>query len=607
MLSASTFDVSLTLHDYADISSTGDPPKVTEESLSNATVSVLTSWTAEDDIQASAGVAVGCQDGTLYLWKAIRSDIPRDPSRSTLSASFSGGTSPPAVSRASISTSRSGSPSGGSGYASPFPVNQRSRIVSGITTEQVEAPKNYVDFDEEPDKLKDILKGRAPKDKDKMLSPVDDLSPTDANREASKRKERSRSLRSPPASPLLAPRIVSTPASPKAVKYDRSVKSGLELFAHVLLPSRGSEAPVTSIHAIRGGNLLAVLQSSGHLTILTTVDGRCATALNVDDTKLHPPSGTKGGCGTHDVWRWDRIQVLFDGERTFILAAASRDPKSSFSQTFDAQDDDAYNQCKVVLVELTISQLAGNVETGLKSIGQWCVESTPDAVGLYYAPDRPFIFYYITAAGQFFTRELNISSQAIYPKTSRPQTPDSHSINMTLPNPFKVAKAQPADDSDFGKEDDYGRVALEEPREAGLIPVDEKNVVYSMSIVDGSIYGMAWSEKELMTFRYQDGSLNILFNFLAKDIQSARFFDKDTFILVSPERTELHKVECVDANNDRVLDSALTQKIFQPNIVHTTVTGSCDAIDAVSAGLLVVLQKDDGHRQLKHFRWDKNG
>jgi hypothetical protein len=33
-------------------------------------------------------------------------------------------------------------------------------IVSGVTKEQVEAPKTYVDFDDEPDKLKDMLTGR---------------------------------------------------------------------------------------------------------------------------------------------------------------------------------------------------------------------------------------------------------------------------------------------------------------------------------------------------------------------------------------------------------------------------------------------------------------
>ena len=36
------------------------------------------------------------------------------------------------------------------------------RVVSGVT---VEAPKNHVDFEDEPDKLKDILKGKNPRER----------------------------------------------------------------------------------------------------------------------------------------------------------------------------------------------------------------------------------------------------------------------------------------------------------------------------------------------------------------------------------------------------------------------------------------------------------
>ncbi|KAK7054386.1 hypothetical protein VNI00_003580 [Paramarasmius palmivorus] len=594
-------EISFTLHDYADLSSPGNPSKFINESFADAPVSVLTSWNEGDDTH----LAFGGQDGTVYLWKAAApmARIGKEPSLSSLTPSLTGRISPPAMPRSSISTSRSTSPSGSSSYASPFHVNQRSRIVSGITAERVEAPKNYVDFDDEPDKLKDMLKGRNPKEKDKVVSPTSDSPTKDANRETSKRKDPPKSLRSPPTSPLLTPLILSTPASPRAAKEDRNSKGTMNSSAHILLPGSNSSVPVSSMHIIYDGKLLVVLQNSGHLTILSTVDGRCASTLNVSDIDMHPPSGAKGGCGAHDIWKWDRIQACPDDERILILAAASRDPKSSFSQTFDNQHDEIHSQCKVVLFILSVSEMAGNLGIDIKPAGQWCVESTPDAVGLYCVPERPFTFFYITSTGQFLTRELHISPQPIHPKASRPQTPDSHSINVTLPNPFRTTKPQTIDQVEFTQEK-YGQVALEDSNEVGVLPIEEnKKSSFWLDVVDRTLYGTVWSDQGLVAFRYDGGPLTLLFNYGAEDIQTARFLSSETFIVIYRERVEHYTVELVDANNDHV-SPPHGQVNYQPRLMYTTTTGSYDVIDVPLRNFVIVLQESEGRRQLGHHRWD---
>jgi WD repeat-containing protein 7 len=72
----------------------------------------------------------------------------------------------PRISKIPSSISLPVSVSAQSSVLSPnFNVTAKLRVVSGVTAEQVEALKNYVDFEDEQDKLKDILKGRNPRER----------------------------------------------------------------------------------------------------------------------------------------------------------------------------------------------------------------------------------------------------------------------------------------------------------------------------------------------------------------------------------------------------------------------------------------------------------
>jgi len=61
------------------------------------------------------------------------------------------------------------------------------------------------------------------------------------------------------------------------------------------------------------------------------------------------------------------------------------------SQASDIQEDESQDQCKVVIVEISTTRLAGNIEVTLEAIGQWCFEGPPDAIGLHFLSDGRFL------------------------------------------------------------------------------------------------------------------------------------------------------------------------------------------------------------------------
>jgi hypothetical protein len=146
-------------------------------------------------------------------------------------------------------------------------------VVSGVSAEQVEAPKNYVDFEDEPDKLKDMLKGKSPS----VKAPSDTAS------------ERTLSAKSPtpPTVPITVPmqterrdpskviinigtpdssRPFSTPTSPRdreGVSSEPEFSDDLELQYHIIPRTNGTGNAVKSISILVDSLVCIVLQESG--------------------------------------------------------------------------------------------------------------------------------------------------------------------------------------------------------------------------------------------------------------------------------------------------------------------------------------------------------
>lgn len=247
---------------------------VLEASCSETRPSVMKSWGAAGDRPTDAGsdvegVLIGSHDGTLYLFNQSRPTAATTGQQSQFHPSRP--TSPLHLSRDSRGPSRSSTPSITS--PSPFNVTPRSRIVSGVTAERVEAPKNYVDFEDEPDKLKEMLKGRNPREKLAVSGP-DQTRGTPVEKSPApsllgpphvglKRKNIPKSLLSPTLSPSLTANSFSSGSSPPDQAFPGTVHD-LSLWCHIIPPRSGPGRAVTNIRFLDSNNeLFAALQETG--------------------------------------------------------------------------------------------------------------------------------------------------------------------------------------------------------------------------------------------------------------------------------------------------------------------------------------------------------
>lgn len=212
------------------------------------------------------GAAIGCLDGSIYIFHPPSPGASRERN---IGISASGLAEPVGSSGAlryaglGRGHSRSASPSSISSNTLPFQVPP-SRVVSSVSTELVEAPKNYVDFDDEPEKLKGLLKGRAVKER--IFN--DTLSP-DAGRTANAEKPASLTSHHRRAvSPAASMRSASPPSSPSSPTIvtppgEREVPS-LSLSCHVVPSTTGPTSRVVALASYNNGRHLVCLQQSGY-------------------------------------------------------------------------------------------------------------------------------------------------------------------------------------------------------------------------------------------------------------------------------------------------------------------------------------------------------
>jgi hypothetical protein len=210
---------------------------------------VIEYWHGIELLGGHRGIIIGCALGSIYVFRCLSGSNPSQcdeiisPSKTSkrkpkTSSHKSGSNSPP-------------------GHLALSPMTPKPRVVSGVTAEQVEAPKNYVDFDDEPDKLKDILKGRTPRDK-----PV--LTDTNTKSNAlsviepvplSKRKNLLSAANSRAPTPPF-----SAPSSPRESTSNSDV---WDLKYHIIPSRSGSGHAVKSIQILPDSQHFAVLQESG--------------------------------------------------------------------------------------------------------------------------------------------------------------------------------------------------------------------------------------------------------------------------------------------------------------------------------------------------------
>jgi WD repeat-containing protein 7 len=201
------------------------------------------------------GCIVGCKDGSLYLFHPDLRQSKRK--MATVMRRFSVDRSPTNVpyrrQHLPLSRSRNASPSGS--QTNLMASTSKSRAVSGLNKEQVEAPKNYVDFEEEQERMRGLVADKSFKDA-KDRSPR--ASPTPLPVRRADDSITLASLDSLAPSPLASP-----PLSPTSVSHNVQLSKQLYMKARIILRSLGYGHSVVSIDMIGNNELFLLLQESG--------------------------------------------------------------------------------------------------------------------------------------------------------------------------------------------------------------------------------------------------------------------------------------------------------------------------------------------------------
>lgn len=213
---------------------------------------------------------VGCEDGSLFLFHSTistGSTLPSPPAItevSPISPLLSGRQKPRRP-----SSPHSLSPTSPRSSHSPFHV-PKPRAVSSVSTELAEAPKNYVDFDDEQEKMKNMLKRKGVKDKtvmDSLMPGVEKAVSPDKCAESGSAKEGGVLHRaSTPLSSSSSTHSLSRPSSvlnmPSVVVSD-SQETTWHLLCQTIPHRRARRSPVVSLKAVPLQPLALGLHASG--------------------------------------------------------------------------------------------------------------------------------------------------------------------------------------------------------------------------------------------------------------------------------------------------------------------------------------------------------
>lgn len=268
-----------------------------QSACSTSQPTALTAWgfgdddSGDDDKQAKAdksryGAAMGCSDGSIFLfhpdkyacrWSKRRSARSSDLSSLTTSLSI-----PHRYPHHLSGNSRASSPT--TSKANLTASSSKSRAISGLSKEKVEAPKNYVDFEDEQEKLKEMVNDRGSKERGFMDGLISQFDRTpipkpsvqqqqQLNTQKENVRRRSVDLRSIPSldvnahtlSPTSSPSSpISTSPPPPDVTLAYSKSQKLTLYSQILLARFGEGHGVADIKVVCEGELMFTLQQSGY-------------------------------------------------------------------------------------------------------------------------------------------------------------------------------------------------------------------------------------------------------------------------------------------------------------------------------------------------------
>lgn len=399
----------------------------------------------------------------------------------------------------------------------PFHITSstsRSRILSSLNKESVEAPKNYVDYDDEPGKLKDMLKGKPTSSKDRDAS---DTSSTHSSPGAQvkdspprRKREDARSLLSATNTPTMnhkspLPSSGNSQPPPNSVAAAAATPSSeMRLFCHIVAPKSGGT--ITGLQAV--DDIFIALHNNGQLVAFSSQDGRCLLKTHPQDSALRPPAGVFDHRGLANADRtYNRLESLVVGEFTLLFALAGLDGESQNSLVSEAGGASPGDWTRVSVYEYRRPHIDGLMNARAKLVGDWHVNSAIDNIwiGLPSEANTFSLFYIQHESSELICQNLLVSSKPVEFPSQQYHDAPAHHHHAPLSNPFKMMGGK-GEEAHPVQEDPraLGKVALVEEVATGVAfpPMDRIHGLSFFVSSDGSMDGTVWSSSGFLSFQY---------------------------------------------------------------------------------------------------------
>ncbi|TFK27655.1 hypothetical protein FA15DRAFT_635254 [Coprinopsis marcescibilis] len=562
---------------------------IIEQSFHDAQPTTVQYWEALDE-HRDRGVVVGCEDGTLYVFQ--HTEVAPTPQLSSRERKKRPRSPLPIVAPRAAAP---GSPTASSASFVLSPT--RPRAVSGVTAEKVEAPRNYVDFDDEPDKLKDILQGRNPKEKQTGHDAVSlTVSPVPSIAESlsitSKRKSPPRSLLSRTNSPEHTSRSFSTPGSP--LEQSAASTSTFSLSYHIIPDCAGLGHAVRAVEVLDGSKYVVVLHQPGDLSVYSLQDGRCLVSVSVpeeSDTQM-----------SRETWNWCSLNVSVVDESVLLFITASTDSNTS-AATPDLEEASS-EKSRTSIFKFTV----GPDDVKLERLGQWESAGPASGLGIYQDLDGSSAFYSINTAGHLLISKLQLGAPTpLHAPSSTPTAEPEQSGHLALQKTLRamVSRSDPEKQDHPHTVQPQKKILCHEPEDVGLVIGDSTVSGLVTRHIEGKLYGIVWAHREMSVFIYQASTLRILYQSPVNHLEDAIWIDDNIFVLCFNDRMEIHRLRNVSSDNEWVKFTSSEEGNHQhPDLVRVVPTGRYEAGSFTSSGDRLFIQRDvtSGRRKLVSCR-----
>ncbi|EJC98476.1 WD40 repeat-like protein [Fomitiporia mediterranea MF3/22] len=450
----------------------------------------------------SWGAVVGCSDGSIYVFSPNLSKRTRR--KSTIAKRrFSGGCEPPHLpyrrqQHLSLSRSRNASPSGS--RTNLTAQSSKSRAVSGLSKEQVEAPKNYVDFDDEQEKMKGMIAERKVKD-------VKDRSPRASymlGHDLPARRfddtlsiasvETSSTMLSPPLSPILGPTNTG------------SYRKLLQLRVRILPRDFGSEHSVVSLSVLEDSEMFLSLQESGKVSLFKSMDGICVASAEPGTVPASfKTTVVSHGSGSQVLWAWQSLHIFPVNETSIVVALAKADDR-----TISLDSGEADEKTRFAVYELTGSKDHEFGETSLSQIGDLILEGHAEGFVVCQDDSGSIKLYQVENDTSLTVRTLTILPRLVVMHSGARSRHDSHmsSNGINLPQSIRNLLSRNEQQSDSGEPNqDYPRFSLQYEHGFGKLPLTGTVKGLDIRRVGKNQFGIAWSTDELTAFTLHESTV----------------------------------------------------------------------------------------------------